>query len=80
MKDLLNKIQQFLLNVITAHTGVSSKRVCGLIGWLCALGVFIYCSITSKQAPEMVNTLLLCCLGLLGVDSITGIWKQNTNK
>ena len=27
-------MKQFLINLITAHTGISSKRVCGILGWI----------------------------------------------
>lgn len=27
-------MKDFLIKLITANTGVSSKRVCGIIGWL----------------------------------------------
>lgn len=32
------------------------------------------------QAPLMIDTFLLCVMGLLGIDSVTGIWKKFTNK
>lgn len=63
-----------------SRSGVSSKRVCGLSGWITSLGVLIYCTITQKQAPLMIDTVLLCCMGLLGIDSVTSIWKFNKNE
>ena len=69
-------MKQFLIKLITAHTGISSKRVCGILGWVVSLIVLIYCSIGTKQAPNMVDTVLYCCMGLLGIDSITSIWKN----
>ena len=57
--------------------GLSSKRICGVIGWLTCLGISIYCTIAAVQAPLIVETILLSCLGLLGIDSITGIWKKS---
>lgn len=76
MKKLLWKIVNFFKLVVESDSNVSSKRVCGLFGWFTALCVFIYCAICSKEAPEMVDTLLLCCMGLLGIDSVTSIWKS----
>lgn len=69
-------MKQFLIKLITAHTGISSKRVCGILGWIVSLIVLIYCSIVTKQAPNMIDTVLYCCMGLLGIDSITSIWKN----
>lgn len=63
--------------IFTAASGqMSSKRVCGVLGWLVCLGAFIYCTYQMIQAPTMVDILLLSCMGLLGVDSVTSIWKK----
>lgn len=50
--------------------------MCGILGWVVSLIVLIYCSIVTKQAPDMINTVLYCCMGLLGIDSITSIWRK----
>ena len=55
---------------------ISSKRVCGLIGWAIGLIILVYCTINQIQAPDMVDTMLYCCMGLLGIDSITGAFKK----
>ena len=69
-------MKDFLIKLITAHTGISSKRVCGILGWIISLVILIYCSIVTKQAPDMIDAVLYCCMGLLGIDSITGIWRK----
>lgn len=56
--------------------GLSSKRICGVLGWIVCLGIAIYCTIAVIQAPIIIETILWCCMGLLGIDSITGIWKK----
>lgn len=70
----------FLRDMLSSHSGISSKRVCGVIGWLVCLGVLIYCTINVIQAPLMIDTFLVCCMTLLGIDSVTGIWKKFDNK
>lgn len=70
------KFITFLKQVFTSHSGVSSKRLCGVVGWFVCLGVLIYCAINVIQAPLMIDTVLLCCMGLLGIDSVTSIWKK----
>lgn len=70
------KFITFLKQVFTSHSGVSSKRLCGVVGWFVCLGVLIYCAVNVIQAPLMIDTVLLCCMGLLGIDSVTGIWKK----
>ena len=69
-------MKDFIIKLIGSHTGISSKRVCGIMGWLLCLIILIYCSITNKQAPDMIDTVLYCCMGLLGIDSVTNIWKN----
>jgi len=76
----MKKIIQFIKQVVSSHSGISSKRVCGVLGWFTTIGVLIYCSVYGKQAPEMVDTFMVCCMTLLGIDSITGIWKSFDNK
>ena len=69
-------MKEFLIKLVTAHTGVSSKRVCGILGWLIGLIILIYCTINQIEAPQMIDTMLYCCMGLLGIDSVTSIWKN----
>ena len=56
---------------------ISSKRVCGVLGWLVSLGVLLYCTILTVQAPVFADSVLFATAALLGVDSITSIWKDN---
>lgn len=66
----------FVKQIFTSHSGISSKRVCGVVGWFVAIGVLIYCTIATIQAPLMIDTFLICVMALLGIDSVTGIWKK----
>lgn len=66
----------FIKQMFTSHSGISSKRVCGVVGWFVAIGVLIYCTIAVIQAPLMIDTFLICVMALLGIDSVTGIWKK----
>lgn len=74
------KFVTFLKDMISSHSGISSKRVCGVIGWIACIVVLIYCTVNVIQAPLMIDTMLFCCMTLLGIDSITGIWKKFDNK
>ena len=69
----------FIKGMFSSHSGISSKRVCGVLGWFVAIAVLLYCTVHVVQAPLMIDTVLLCCMGLLGIDSVTGIWKRFTN-
>ncbi len=76
----MKRLVQFIKQIVTSHSGISSKRVCGVLVWISIIGVFIYCAITSKQAPTMVDTLMISGCALLGIDSVTGIWKNFGNQ
>jgi hypothetical protein len=75
----MNKIKEFLVKMVTSHSGISSKRVCGVIGFIVIVFVLIYCTINVVQAPVMIDTFIYAICILLGVDSVTGIFKNFTN-
>ena len=74
------KFKEVIFKLLESHSGVSSKRACGFIGWIACLGAMIYCTINRLQAPLVVDSIIYACLGLLGIDSITGIWKDKNRK
>jgi len=45
------KFITFIKQMVTSHSGISSKRVCGVVGWVVAMAVLIYCTIMCIQAP-----------------------------
>lgn len=53
-----------------SRSGVSSKRICGFLGWLVCLFIVIYCTILCIQAPLIAEILFYCSSGLLGIDAI----------
>lgn len=69
-------MKDFFIKMFTAHSGLSSKRICGFIGWIVCLFVVIYCTIMIIPAPAIVEYLFICSTSLLGIDTITGIWKK----
>lgn len=72
-------MKDYLKRIIESHSGVSSKRVCGVLGFLAILFVLIYCTVCSIQAPLMIDTFIYAICLLLGIDSVTGIWKKFDN-
>ena len=77
--------KEFISKIFQSRSGVSSKRVCGFLGWLVCIFICIYCTINVIPAPNIVEYLFVCSSGLLGIDSVTGIWKkgvvdENSNK
>ncbi|MCQ2187848.1 MAG: hypothetical protein MJY73_05820 [Bacteroidales bacterium] len=68
-------------SLLSAERGsLSSKRLCGFIGWLCCAAVLIMCTVWDREAPEMVSTVLYASTALLGLDSVTDIWKDKTTQ
>ena len=72
----MSNILNFLKQMITSHSVISSKRVCGVIGFVAVLFVLIYCTVQGIQAPVMIETFIYAICLLLGIDSVTGIWKN----
>lgn len=72
----MKKIKEFLKLMITSHSGISSKRVCGVLGFLVISFVIIFCTVSSIQAPLILETFIWAVALLLGVDSVTGIFKK----
>lgn len=76
----MKTIKEYLKLIITAHSGISSKRVCGIIGFLVIIFLVIFCTVYGIQAPLILETFIWAVCTLLGIDSITGIWKNFNNK
>jgi len=55
---------------------ISSKRVCGVLGWLTILVLIILATVYGFNIPSIADTFLFCCMGLMGIESITSIWKK----
>ena len=73
-------MKKFLLKLITANSGVSSKRVAGLLGWIVILFIGTWCTIKIIEAPNITNEILWGSVALLGTDAVTKIWRKNDGK
>lgn len=68
-------MKEFIKSMLRGETKISSKRVCGVLGWLVSIVIIVYCTLSNTQTPEVMDTFLLSIMGLLGIDSVTNIWK-----
>ena len=62
---------------------ISSKRVMGMIMSLVCLGCIIYLSIHdggTVVVENLLQTTLITAASLLGISSVTGIWRGNSVK
>lgn len=69
----------FIVKALTAGSGLSSKRLCGCLGWAVCLFCVMWCTIKNVEAPMVVDSVLIASTSLLGIDSVTGIWKRGEN-
>ncbi len=61
--------------------GLSSKRVCGVLGWVVCLVLLICSAIFKFSIDEFADYVLITSASLLGVDSLQGIFtKSNRNQ
>lgn len=72
----MKTFKEYIKLMITSHSGISSKRVCGVLGFLVIMFVIVFCTIAQTQAPIILETFIWAVCMLLGIDSITGIWKD----
>ena len=70
-------MKEFLKSLLSNEANsCSSKRFFGGIGFLVATALVIYCTISGKEAPGIVEFYIICSVSLLGLDSITNIWSK----
>ena len=75
MRKTINTMNIFKSLLSADRDSLSSKRLCGIIGWLCCSAVLIMCTVWDRQAPDMISAILYASTALLGIDSVTDIWK-----
>lgn len=66
--------------MLSSDKSVSSKRVAGFMGWIVCLAAAIYSTMYAIPSTDIIEMLFICSTSLLGIDSITSIWKKNINK
>ena len=77
MKEFMKNNTNFFRLMFTAESGISSKRVSGFTGWIVFMGIIIYCTINNQEAPVITDTLAICSTALLGIESVTSIWRKD---
>lgn len=74
----MKKEQSWIREILSARSGqLSSKRVCGVIGFLSCLVLGIVATLKSLTVPGFIDTVVIISAALMGVDSVTSIWKNN---
>ncbi len=73
------RFTEFIKSMCSTDTDISSKRVCGFIGWIICMFVLIFCTIKNIEAPEIFDIVIITSGSLLGLDTVTSIWKRNNS-
>lgn len=73
------KFTEFMKSMCSTNMDISSKRVCGFIGWIICMFVLVFCTITNTEAPEIFDIAIITSGSLLGLDTVTAIWKGNVS-
>lgn len=55
--------------------GLSSKRICGVIGWAAIIFILLWCTLNQVNAPNFFTEFMIGCVTLLGVDSVSDAIK-----
>lgn len=62
----------FFKEMLSARSGqISSKRVCGVLGFFVCLGIGVFATVKSLSVPGFMDTILITSAALMGVDSVT---------
>lgn len=69
-------MHKFIKDLFSSKQSVSSKRVCGFAGWIVCLLIAVIATIKQLTIPVFLDTVLITSATLLGLDSVTNIWKQ----
>lgn len=79
LTDKPNKVP-FITMFLANSGGLSSKRVCGILGWIVCLVLLILSFYLERKVDEFADYVLITSASLLGVDSLAGIFnKSNRN-
>lgn len=64
-------MKAWIVSMLSAEPGsISSKRLCGILGWLVCLGILVFCAINDTEAPEFADYVIITSASLLGIDSV----------
>lgn len=74
-KRNLIRIKNFIWDTVSEGKNPSSKRVAGCTGWIVCLIASIVAMFHSIPNPDVIEILFWASCALLGLDSVSGIFK-----
>lgn len=79
-KNTKKKKYPFISMFLANSGGLSSKRVCGVLGWIVCLIILILSFFLKNSIDEFADYVLITSASLLGVDSLAGIFSKTNRK
>ena len=76
-------MKSFIKDMLSGGKAISSKRVAGLLALIASLVCIVYLTIKEGGTPiveSLVETALIISTCLLGVSTVTNIWKNNKSQ
>lgn len=73
------KHSEFWVQLFTGSKAISSKRVCGFVGWIVSVFICLWCTFSNIEAPQIADMLFICSTSLLGVEAITSIFHKSVD-
>lgn len=74
-KRNLVRIKNFIWDTVSEGKNPSSKRVAGCTGWIVCLIASIVAMFHNIPNPDVIEMLFWASCALLGLDSVSGIFK-----
>jgi hypothetical protein len=72
------KHSEFWIQLFTGNKAISSKRVCGFVGWMISVFICLWCTFAKIEAPQIADMLFICSTSLLGVEAITSVFHRSS--
>ncbi len=74
----MKKAIEYFRQIFTGPDGrISSKRVCGVAGWMVVLWISIHCTINQTQAPDITEYVTIVSASLMGIGVFENYnWKK----
>lgn len=64
------RFSEFMRKMMTSQSGISSKRMCGFLGWVSCIVWISYYVFTKRDIPGIVEIFIMSTVALLGLDTI----------
>ena len=64
------RFTSFIRQMFTAQSGISTKRVGGLMGMVAIIVWITYVVVVDRSIPDIVEVFTICVFSMLGLDTI----------